>query len=499
MDERTAASLDLAKARLAESREDDPNVVGVAKGFRTRDGELTGEPVVVVLVRKKRRPALVSSRRLLPRTVEVDGRAHGVDVLETGEFHFSGVTAAAPPVTERFRPPLQGAGLGTLADGTLGTLGCLVRDKTDGTICVLSANHVLANFGAAPEGAEIVQPATLDGGAVSGNVIAKLKRSIPLVKGVANVVDAAIAQLEPGIGVSGTVARNLMAPISPTHRAVGLAFVSSVHGSTFMAKIDTVLTELNVELLTPDSTAVAVEGRRIEKVGRTSGYTSSVILDTTARLWVNGYFFTDLIYAQRFSVKGDSGAVACEGGNGRTLTPLPSVACRMLGAVGTFYDLPLGEDNGHFDRVRDEFFAESAVGNLLIQVAYQNLDSVAARVEAAVGTTEERARARQYYDAYRALAISVLGDPESAVTVTQEHVDDVRAMMAGLSPELVSLPEKKAAWVIFDEVVTRSVGMNRAQVLDLMNDLAVYRRVRELLAAIPGLDLDSPYEFSDRR
>ncbi|WP_020644282.1 hypothetical protein [Amycolatopsis balhimycina] len=503
MDTRTAAALDEAKARLADGYLADPNVVGVAKGFRTRGGELTGEPVVIALVRKKRRAALVSRSRLLPSTVG----GHGVDVVETGEFRFSGATAraAAPaPIAERLRPPLQGGSVGSLADGTLGTLGCLVRDRTDGSICVLSANHVLANFAAlekysaAAPGAAIVQPAPLDGGADAGNTVARFKRAIPLVRGVPNSADAAIAQLEPGIGVSSTVARNLMAPISPTHPAVGLAFLASAHGGTFMAKIDTVLAQLDVELLTPGSTAAAVEGRRIEKVGRSSGYTSSVVLDTTATVFVDGYQFTDLIYAQRFSLVGDSGAVVCEGGNGRTYTPMPAIACRMLGAAGALYDLPLANDNGYVDQARDEFFGQSLVGNLVVRLVYQNLDVAVNRLTVATVSPEEKAEARRYYDKYRGLVIGLLGDPGSTVQLTQENVDDIRAVFAGLSPELVTVAEKQAMWVIFDDVIAPSAGFTRTQLLDSMNDLAVYQRVVAALRQIPGLEVDETFGFSSR-
>jgi len=497
MDTKTAAALDKAKALLADEYLADPNVVGVAKGFRTRGGELTEEPVVIALVRKKRRAALVSRSRLLPPAVG----GHGVDVVETGEFTFSGAAAkaAAPaPIAERLRPPLQGGSVGSLADGTLGTLGCLVRDRTDGSICVLSANHVLANFGAAAPGAGIVQPAPLDGGADAGNTVARFKRAIPLVKGVPNSADAAIAQLEPGIGVSSTVVRNLMAPISPTHPAIGLAFLASAHGGTFMAKIDTVLAQLDVELLTPGSTTAAVEGRRIEKVGRSSGYTSSVVLDTTATVFVDGYHFTDLIYAQRFSLVGDSGAVVCEGGNGRTYTPMPAIACRMLGAAGALYDLPLANDNGYVDQARDEFFGESLLGNLVVRLVYQNLDVAVNRFEAATVSPEEKAEAQRYYDKYRGLVIGLLGDPASTVSLTQENVDDVRAVFAGLSPDLVTLPEKQAMWVVFDDVIAPSVGRSRAQLLDFMNDLAVYQRVVAALRQIPGLEVDETFGFSSR-
>ncbi|OLZ56692.1 hypothetical protein BS329_03490 [Amycolatopsis coloradensis] len=495
MTARTSKALDVAKTRFADDHLADPNVVGVTKGFRTRDGVLTSEPVVIALVAKKRRAVLISRSRLLPSTVEVDGSRYGVDVVETGEFHFSGGGAAFPgPITDRLRPPLQGASLGSLADGTLGTLGCLVRDKTDGTLCVLSAGHVLAGTEGPPDSA-IIQPAPSDGGD-AGSTIARLKRFIPLTKGEPNTADAAIAELSPGIGVSSTVVRNLMAPISATHPAIGLAFLASAHGGTFLAKIDTVLSRLNVELLSPAATAIATEGRRIEKVGRTSGYTSSVVLDTTARVSVDGYYFTDLIYAQRFSLAGDSGAIACEGGNGRTFTPLPSIACRLLGSAGAYYDLPLAGDNALADKARDEFFGESLVGNVVVQLVYKNLDLAVHRAETAGATPEEIEEARRYYGKYRALAESVLTDPASTVSLTQEYIDDIKAMFAGLAPDLVTAAEKQALWVLFDDVIQPAAGKNRQQLLDYMNDLAVYRRVMTNLRTVPGLDIDGTYRFS---
>jgi hypothetical protein len=499
-----AAALDRAKAELAEQFLNDPGVVGVAKGFRTRAGELTGEPVAVVMVLKKRREGLISRRRLLPETVLVEGRSYGVDVVETGEFTFSGTAAAAgvSDIVERIRPPLQGSSIGNAVDGSHGTLGCLVRDKTDGTICVLSANHVLANFGHSGLGENTVQPSVKDGGAPANDTVATLKRFVPLVKeadGV-NTVDAAIAQLAPDIEISAAVARNLMAPISPTHPAIGMAFISSKLGACFIAKIDSILRKLDVELLTPNSTTPAVAGRPIEKVGRSTGYTSSVILDTSATIVVNGYRFEDLVFAQRFSMTGDSGAVVCEGGNGRTPTPIDYVECRMLQTAGTFYDLPLAGDNDLADKARDEFLGQSKTGNLLIQAIYLNMERGIDRLRAVGdGTDEERAQARLYYDRYRAVVASVLADPNSTVPLTQGHLDDIRHVFAGLSPELVTAPEKDVLWVLFDQVLTPALGMNRGQLIAYMDDLAVYHRVRQQLLTIPDLELDASFTFSSSR
>lgn len=64
----------------------DPNVVGVGLGYRTRGGVWTDEPVVVVDVVEKLPRERVGQGRLLPRSVEIDGREWGVDVVETGRI-----------------------------------------------------------------------------------------------------------------------------------------------------------------------------------------------------------------------------------------------------------------------------------------------------------------------------------------------------------------------------------------------------------------------------
>ncbi|MFC6882679.1 MULTISPECIES: hypothetical protein [Actinomadura] len=64
----------------------DPNVVGVGLGCRTRGGVWTDEPVVVVDVVEKLPCERVEQGRLLPRSVEIDGREWGVDVVETGRI-----------------------------------------------------------------------------------------------------------------------------------------------------------------------------------------------------------------------------------------------------------------------------------------------------------------------------------------------------------------------------------------------------------------------------
>lgn len=115
----TQARLHRGKRKILDDFGADPNVTGAGIGFRRRDGQWTDEPAVVVLVAKKRPEALVSNRRLLPRTVEVDGSPCEVDVIEAGPFRMGRVSdparevtpAAVVGVTGRMRPPRPGCSI----------------------------------------------------------------------------------------------------------------------------------------------------------------------------------------------------------------------------------------------------------------------------------------------------------------------------------------------------------------------------------------------------
>ena len=93
MDRRTEQALRTARAQLWDERRHDPDIHGMGVGMRKRGGERTDEPVVFVMVTKKRPAAYLSRSRLLPRTVDVDGESWGVDVIEAGPFSASLATA----------------------------------------------------------------------------------------------------------------------------------------------------------------------------------------------------------------------------------------------------------------------------------------------------------------------------------------------------------------------------------------------------------------------
>ncbi len=146
------------------------NVVGVAVGFKNRQGETTGEPSVVVLVEKKKSKAELTADDLIPS--ELEGMR--TDVIEIG------VLKAQLGPRDQHRPVIPaGVSMGHFGLGNglgAGTLGAVVRDRSTGEKLLLSNNHVFANSNDANVNDDILQPGTLDGGNRRSDIVAQLVR-----------------------------------------------------------------------------------------------------------------------------------------------------------------------------------------------------------------------------------------------------------------------------------------------------------------------------------
>jgi hypothetical protein len=186
-----------------------PNVIGVATGFRERDGKLTDEIVVQVFVERKIAEDQLTRPQVVPQRVTGhEGATVRTDVIET-------TIPEAQQDTTRYRPVEGGCSIGPEASVSAGTLGGWACDNTDDTIVLLSNNHVISNLDTMPALRRIVQPGRLDGGVLPGDVIGALKRHNP-VNTVANptpagtviptsVVDAAIGGVDAGIDIDHDV------------------------------------------------------------------------------------------------------------------------------------------------------------------------------------------------------------------------------------------------------------------------------------------------------
>jgi hypothetical protein len=504
-------TLGLGRDRLVDAFRSDRNVTAVGVGHRFRGGQLTDEPVVIAAVAKKRPEAHVGRTQMLPRHVDVDGKRYGVDVIEAGPFSLDPTADVEPrvrneadlgwhvpvPLDSRLRPAAQGSSLTNTEGFSLGTFGCLARDKTDGTLCIVSNNHILALYNGGHPGDLILQPGESDDDA---DAIARLKRFVPLSfnQNAPVTVDAAIAQvLDPAL-VSKNVALGLMPPISWAHPAIGLVVAGDHSGNTVICDMGDSLRQLNVELLTTDAVRPAEVGMIVDKVGRTTRYTSSYViaLDLTVAVWIHislpdRLFFKNLHLVANLSWVGDSGSVVCAGGDGNRPVIGWNLGCFVLPLVPDMYDLPATATPEFADRIR-EFLALTPVGNLLIQVLYLNADTLVSRTEGVEASDDEKYYANDLYAKYRDFMEAALDDPDNPrFVVTQEHLDDTSLALYGFS--LRATPEEsEAAGQLYDRVLTRTLGMNYRQLLAFMSDISVYNEVYDILATIPGIVMRGP-------
>lgn len=135
--------------------------------------------------------------------------------------------AAAPWTQKHVRPLKIGCSIGHFKI-TAGTLGAFVKSRDDGSVLILSNNHVLANENKARKGDAILQPGAFDGGVDPSDEVGELLRFARLKRAGANLVDGAVATVDPGIEYDprtitgiGKLAGIDSAPLADAVRKVG--------------------------------------------------------------------------------------------------------------------------------------------------------------------------------------------------------------------------------------------------------------------------------------
>jgi hypothetical protein len=138
-------------------------------------------------------PALRNSREVAQMVELAKGDA---DVQYIGVLNKLQATWAQ----QQCRPLLVGCSVGHF-NITAGTLGAFVRSRADGSMMILSNNHVLADENTGQPGDMILQPGKYDGGQNPNDGVAQLTKFIPIDFQNPNIVDCAVATLLPGIAV----------------------------------------------------------------------------------------------------------------------------------------------------------------------------------------------------------------------------------------------------------------------------------------------------------
>jgi len=274
------------------------NVVACGIGYKVSRGVRTDELSLVVSVTHKVDPSALAPEDLVPRELE------GVrtDVVETG------LLRAHQKPTDRWRPAPPGVSIGH-PHVTAGTFGCLVRRGDE--VFILSNNHVLADLNRARPGDPILQPGAADGGTMDDR-IATLAEFIPLDFG----------ETEPEC----SIARGLADVLNWLAQATGSTHrLQPVQRTPGVNRVDAALARpLSPDLVTkeilyigaPAGVGSATLGTRVQKTGRTTGYTTGTITQVEVTVRIDYYgpsaLFEGQLMASPMSQPGDSGSAVLD-------------------------------------------------------------------------------------------------------------------------------------------------------------------------------------------
>jgi len=199
--------------------------------------------------------------------------------------------------TRRFEVLAGGISIGSV-NVTAGTLSGAFKDMTDGRDVLVSNWHV---FEGKPKETKILQPGPHDGGDPNADTVGRLKRYVPLQPSLFRTVVCTI--FGPLLREWCSAYRNLVdaaaatfEPSDPKRRLAKGVYLDD--GS----------------IIVPRGThpGDGIIGRRVWKVGRTTGYTQGIVVSDNAvvRVWYGDRYiiFHDQIIVQGRSRGGDSGS-----------------------------------------------------------------------------------------------------------------------------------------------------------------------------------------------
>jgi hypothetical protein len=459
----------------------DPNIIGMGYGRKIVHGNITNEPAVTIYVAKKMPKGILPTSKLLPRKVYIGGDCINVDVVETGPVYPLAFTA-------RERPAPSGISVGHPLISA-GTLGCLVTDLTDGSLCILSNNHVIANENAAALGDAIIQPGAADGGVVATDTIAALKR-FQVINATGNTIDAAIAQVNTAGNVVNQMKNNLMAVPSPNHPAVGLLFAGS-SDRTFLNPARDVLSNLNIDFVNGGPGAIVDPdiGMNVEKVGRTTEYTTSSILEIDVTISIAYSFgmatFDNQIATSCMGLGGDSGSVVCMGGEGQQANQL-DCGCGSSQAAQSVLQRDIREDVAIEKVFREKYIANTLTGRYLLDVYFKNEDYILSRTTKVQSNKEDTGYFQHLYDKYANEFKSMAIDPDGKGKITANHLKEGKQALGRIMQYLNKEEQRAAKNVI--EMAQSFEEKTVKESLQILNDKKFYNDVVKTVSRIDNLN-----------
>jgi len=483
----------------------DRNILGGGFGRRSQTGRRLDLPSLVVYVQRKLPASELPAERLLPRTMDIGHVTVHVDVLETGPLW------AGDVYTSKERPAHGGVSIGHYQLGADGTLGCLVRDTTNGKLSILSNNHILANKNNCKVGDAILQPGPGgDGGVWPNDTIATLTRWIPLNFGGYNVIDCAVAAVSYAPDVVDAMDGGYMTPPSATEPAAGLLFGgSSIR--TYFCDISEVCKQLQVEMLAGPSARILPlfdlhidpnNVTMVQKTGRTTGFTSDLVteIDVTASFdYHDGQHITlsHIFSANVMACPGDSGSLISVTPTAKSSTPVPcagnfpSPSCAFLTAADNLTGIPFEQEWDTIRQARDQYLLQTKIGRWLTDMLYVNQQTVLDRANSTILSDPDRALAQALYAKYLGEVKLALADPTRPdLALTQSNLDDIHTAVTAAENYMTD-SEKNAASNLLN-IVNQQVGKKPSDLLAMLDNDALLTLLKAVFGDLQGIA--DPYD-----
>ena len=226
----------------------------------------------------------------------------------------------------------------------------------------------------------------------------------------------------------------------------------------------------------------------VEKVGRTTEYTTSSVAEIDATVTI-GYDFGNATFDHQvttawMSDPGDSGSVIYRGGAGGSVD---HCGCGTTSAASTALGVDLRTEQAMAEVVRDRFLRQTRLGSWAIDVFFLNEERLLERFHRADIGEDDRKFARKLFDRYADDARQAFVQGErSEQHITDRHLRDARDALKRAQRHM-SRDEVEASQRLFDMAAEHGRGKNARELLALLNDEKLLSEVKATLAKVRSI------------
>jgi hypothetical protein len=227
----------------------------------------------------------------------------------------------------------------------------------------------------------------------------------------------------------------------------------------------------------------------VEKVGRTTEYTTSTIKEIDATVKI-GYDFGEAEFDHQIvtawlSEGGDSGSLVYEGGKGGDQDKCGG--CGSAKAASAALEVDLNQEECMARVVRDKFLRQTRIGRWAVDLFYLNEERGLDRFAKSKIDPQDRDYARRLFDKYSEQARATFVEGErSQQTITDQHMRDARAALKR-AQKYMSKDEHEASERLMALADKYAKGRSAHELLALLNDEHLFRELQDIAGKVEFL------------